>query len=261
MIVCALGIALFCVGRRVAGVLPKGQLPLAMGVAVLLAAPGILYAIYYLHLFDDWSGFVEFRAHRGTEYLAAGAGLLGGLLDPWVRRRFRASSWGLPTLLLVGLSVPFLKSMLTPVDAGTLSDRWENSVCLQSTASTCGPASAATILKFFGTEVTEAELARSAHTSASGTEIWYLMRTLRRLGFETRARTRVTDLDEVRLPAIAGIVNQASGAGHFVAILPGSDGHWLVADPLSGGVAHSPAEASRSIPFSGFFLEVSKPGG
>jgi ABC-type bacteriocin/lantibiotic exporter with double-glycine peptidase domain len=132
-------------------------------------------------------------------------------------------------------------------------------VCLQSTASTCGPAAAATILRSFDFRTTEAKLAAAAHTSASGTEVWYLIRELRRLGFAATPRTRVRVLGEVTSPAIAGVRNASTGTGHFVALVRRDEDTWHLGDPLTGGATCSTAEATNRFDFTGFFVEISEP--
>src|SRR5260370_33026524 len=59
------------------------------------------------------------------------------------------------------------------------------SPCLQTTYSTCGPASSASLLQAFGQDASEQQLARESFTSKGGTEIWYLARAFRRRGFRT----------------------------------------------------------------------------
>ena len=77
----------------------------------------------------------------------------------------------LPLLGVVFFSiVPSLKTLIGPLNLDDLEDRWDGEVCLQSNASTCGAASTASILRLLGTEVTESELAREAHSYSGGTE-------------------------------------------------------------------------------------------
>lgn len=257
-IVCALAIALYLLGRWAAVRFAPRWLPLMLAGGLVLAIPGVLFASYYLHCFDDWVGFISFRAYPGTEFLGAGAGFLAGVIDRLIRKHTRASGWAIPTLAFLGVTLPFLKPLLAPLDHSTLVDRWEGEICLQSTASTCGPASAATIVQFLGGRSTESELALAAHTSSSGTEIWYLIRALRPLGYEGTARCAVARLDEVHLPAIAGVRNKNTGAGHFVAIIQHKDNRWLIGDPLAGGAWFLLEEATQTFGFTGFFLEVGR---
>lgn len=220
------------------------------------ALPGVLYAVYYLHGFDDWAGYIEFRSCAGTEYLGAGAGMLAGLADHRARNRMRSSVWGVPAMLALGVSIPFLKPMLRPLDLDQLTERWEAAVCLQGTASTCGPASAATVARHLGHPISERELAAAAHTSASGTESWYLARALRVRGLQVLIRTREPGPDRVQLPAIAGVRNRLTGAGHFVAVIERQAGRWHVADPLHGGAWYADADLRSSFDFTGFFMEI-----
>jgi hypothetical protein len=250
--------AFYWMGRRSAQWISRQWLPVGVGAGVVLALPGVLAAAYYFHWYDDWAGFIEFRSAAGSEFLGAGAGWLAGLIDSPVRKRTGASAWAIPVFAFLGISLPFLKPMLVPLDRSALGDRWEGDTCLQSTASTCGPASAATVLRQLGCHATESQLAVAAHTSSSGTEVWYLIRALRPLGFAGKVRCAVLGLDTVRTPAIAGVRNKATGTGHFVAVTQVRDRRWFIADPLTGGGWYTHEEAVRTFDFTGFQLEVTR---
>ncbi|MFT4689105.1 MAG: hypothetical protein ACI9OD_001309 [Limisphaerales bacterium] len=78
----------------------------------------------------------------------------------------------LPLLAVTGFSIaPVIKPFIGPLPTGSLSNEWENGVCLQSSPSTCGVASMATILQHFGEEVSEPVLAAEPHSYVGGTEV------------------------------------------------------------------------------------------
>jgi hypothetical protein len=56
--------------------------------------------------------------------------------------------------------------------------RWKDDVCLQSTGFTCTPAAAATLLKVYGINTTESDMANRCSTSRSGTHVLGLARGL-----------------------------------------------------------------------------------
>jgi hypothetical protein len=151
-------------------------------LGLLFSIPGLLYVTYYLHVLDRAAWFYNFRAFPGTELLGSGLGLGAG----WLQSKMQLDSAGerivLPLIASGLLLVPFLKPLLDPVDLDQLSERCDGEVCMQSTGSTCGPASAATILRALGKPGSERELASEAFTSRGGTENWYLARALRRRG-------------------------------------------------------------------------------
>lgn len=125
---------------------------------------------------------------------------------------------------------------------------------MQSTPSTCGPASAATLLRAFGQRASERELAEEALTYQGGTENWYLARALRHRGLNVNVRI-VTPGDSFPAPSIAGVV-LPGGAGHFVAILDQSPLTITIADPLKGKMIVEKRRADQYYRFTGFFLEV-----
>ncbi|MFK5922022.1 MAG: cysteine peptidase family C39 domain-containing protein [Verrucomicrobiota bacterium] len=129
-------------------------------------------------------------------------------------------------------------------------------VCLQSTSSTCGAASGATILKALGVEVTESQLAAEAHSYMGGTEAWYLARALRKRGVTVRFRHGEGLDAEVNFPAIAGV--RLGKVGHFIAIL-GKEGElFQIGDPLRGEESLAAEDLLKRYGFTGFYMEVGR---
>jgi len=126
---------------------------------------------------------------------------------------------------------------------------------MQSTFSTCGPSSAATILKAFGQTASEKELASECLTSRGGTEIWYIARAFRRRGFRTQVQVQTAASMSPVSPAIAGVV-LPGGAGHFIAILSQTPTEITIADPMKGKLIVKRAELNNYYHFTGFFLII-----
>jgi len=152
------------------------------------------------------------------------------------------------------LLAPFAKPILRPLDRSALRDRWENGACLQSTESTCGPSSAATILRRMGhMEASEAILSNQAWSTSSGTEAWYLARAIRTLGANAEFQfNRFPDTAE--LPGILGV--RLGSIGHFIAIVGRDGDRWLICDPLIGEESITTAELHRRYQISDFFLHI-----
>lgn len=144
-----------------------GRSALLVG-ACILAIPGILYILYYAHAFDNAVWFYRFRAMPFCEVAASGLGAITGFLHTTFRPQSPGEKLVWPLVLFVLLFIPFMKPVLDPVDYGQLRQRCEGEVCLQSTQATCGPSSAATILKLFGQNASEQELARESFTYRGG---------------------------------------------------------------------------------------------
>ena len=168
----------------------------------------------------------------------------------------------LPLILLAHFSpvLPILATLwplAVPLKDSEFHDLWKNDVCLQSTYSTCGPASVCSILRRLGTNVSEKEVARAAFTYAGGTEAWYLARYVRSKGFITRFDFRPSFSPEVGFPAVLGV--SLGGSGHFIAILDITDNIVTFADPLHGQERIPVAAFQKRYPFSGFHLVITKP--
>lgn len=257
-----LAVALYGVGlalmRRVTRPLPRLLLFLP---ALALAAPGVLFTLYYAHLFDDQHWFCVFRAAPFTELTAAGMGVLAGMAQALLpKKRLLIAAWA-PTaliLLLFWLSVPYVKMLLTPIFVDPAKAAWRDGVSMQSTPSTCGPASAATVLRALGADISEAELARDAYSSQGGTENWYLARAIRRRGFSVNILQTRKETWELPIHAVAGTrLNSPTGPGHFIAIISRDGDHYTIGDPLRGRIVISPAKPD-GYHFTGFFLVIAR---
>jgi len=90
-------------------------------------------------------------------------------------------------------------------------DQWSGDVCLQTSSVTCTPSAAATLLRYHGIDVTEAQMARLCLTGPDGTSMLGLYRGLRIKADAAgrHVRAGVGDIDELRdprnLPAIIDV--------------------------------------------------------
>ena len=234
----------------------------ALAVFSLIAAvPAFLFAVYYVGVLGEAGWFYSFRALPGSEFSACGIGLLAGWFQTMrnqIQRISKQVSAGfIPFILLLCVGAPYLKQIFLRPDWNNFSDSWSEGVCLQSSESSCGPASAATLLKLFGKPATEREIAQESFTSRRGTENWYLIRTLRRHGlnaFYSIGRSNQTGLP---FPSIVGVrLGDNSGTGHFIAILGRSGNRYVVGDPLSGRKELDEAQLQNRYYFTGFSIVV-----
>jgi len=224
-------------------------------LAVILSIPGALFVIYYAHLFDNAAWFYQFRTAPYSELAASGLGALAGFLHCVFQPKSLREKLVLPVALGVLLFIPFIKSVLDPVDYGTLRPECDGEVCLQSTPSTCGPSSAATLLKLFGQNASEQELARESFTYRGGTEIWYIARVLQKRGFRMQFVIMPRDQIAPPIPSIAGVV-LPGGAGHFIAMMRANAEETTIGDPLKGKITIPRKELQSRYHFTGFFLQV-----
>lgn len=225
-------------------------------ISIILFLPAFLYNFYYLHWMDDAVWYYQFRALPGTELLAAGAGVLAGIVGAVCNKYKLLSNSFILCVLVLGIFVPHSKSALFPVDYSSLENKWRNGFCLQSSNSTCGPASAATILNHVGISMTEAELAKECYSYIGGTEIWYIARALEKRGFQCRFVIDKKDgIHDLPCPCIAGI---NIGAGHFITIIDKVQDAYIIGDPLVGRKRMKLEDVFQRLNFTGFFLVVSR---
>jgi len=162
----------------------------------------------------------------------------------------------LPLLGVAAFSIaPIIKPFIGPIPADTLQNQWDGEVCLQSTPSTCGAASSATILKQLGYDVTESELAAEAYSYIAGTEAWYIARAARSRGFKVNFIFK-DGLSPEDLPAVVGV--QLGSIGHFIPILGQEGDQFIVGDPLRGRELLSWDELHKRYHFTGFHMQIKK---
>ncbi len=178
-------------------------------------------------------------------------GVAGGLVSTFLPRVFLV----MPLLGVAAFSIaPTIKPFVGPISAGTFQDEWDGEICLQSTPSTCGAASTATILKQLGVNVTESDLAAEAHSYAGGTEAWYLARAARSRGFEVEFIFTPGFTPEDGLPAVVGV--RLGSVGHFIPILGQEGDKYIVGDPLRGRELLSRNQLNKLYDFTGFHMRI-----
>jgi hypothetical protein len=219
----------------------------------LLAVPAVWYTIYYLHVLPEYEWFYTLRSWPGSEFLVVFLGCAGGVAASLIPRRLL----GLPLFAVLVLAVPpYIKPLVASLPDDWFHERWEGEVCLQSTASTCGPASLTTILRHLGVSTTERQAARAAFSYEGGTEAWYLARYARSCGLSPRFVFHHSFSLEAGQPAVVGV--RLGGAGHFIAVLDVHDGRITYADPCSGERCLSLAEFQRRYDFTGFHMVIKR---
>lgn len=248
------------IAQRFAGT-PSWVLALVLPLCCL---PAVMYAGYYLHLVDEPVLLYRLRALNGSELLAGFIGLPMGWsavqLGRSHVRAVRLSTLGLAIAPML-VVIPYAKMTTSPLDHSYLKDQWSEGICQQSTGSTCGPSSAATLLRSFGMSGDEASLAREANTTASGTEVWFLARALRARGLTVSFLLTPPNPTTLPYPSIAGTrLGGQSGTGHFIAILGREGDRYVIGDPLGRRELVRGEDLNAKRYFTGFFLLVEQHG-
>ncbi|MGC4016852.1 MAG: cysteine peptidase family C39 domain-containing protein [Luteolibacter sp.] len=254
--ICSLTVAVavsLLLARRVDKIAPPNRKRWRLGVAILLTLlclPGLWFSAYYLHIFPETKLLYDLRAQPLSEWWLALFLPAAVAWSTFVPRVIAVAAYG---IAIAGMLPPFIKPILRPLDQTKLAGRWIDDACIQSTESTCGPASAATVLRFLGDKTaTERDLARRGWSTASGTEAWHLARALRRRG-------RTVDFEFKGLPSpdhLPGVMGMSvAGNGHFVALLKCEGDQWTIADPLVGMEVISRQDLEKR-EISPFFMRI-----
>lgn len=226
---------------------------------LLSAVPAVLFASNYIFCIPYAKWFYEFHALPGAEITS---GLMAGILGVmFASARLRPARLNTPilavcTLMAVGLlAMPFIKQLLWSADYASLQDKWQDGVCLQTSSCTCVPACGATVAKMLGGNLTEAQLARDAGTTRTGTESWYLMRALRRRQFEPEFR-RVRSIEDAPVRSIIGV--KIGDIGHVVVLLDKDKRGLTIGEPLHGRKHYSWSVFRRSYRPDGSVITIKK---
>jgi len=136
-----------------------------------------------------------------------------------------------------------------------LTGRWEQETMRQSRLFTCGPAAGATLLRAWGIQVTEGELAFAARTSFRGTELPLLADAIRNFGRRKPLTVKILSatfegLAEIDRPAILLVVKEKRRR-HAVTLLKMSDGKVLIGDPARGSCLLETSEFNRRYKWNG----------
>jgi len=217
----------------------------------LLSVPSVWFAVDYLHVLGEHAWFYTLRSWPGSEFLVVFLGCAGGVAASLLPRSLRCLP--LSAVLVIAVA-PYIKPLIGPISDSAFLDQWKGAVCLQSTPSTCGPASVTTILRHLGVDTTERATARAAYSYTGGTEAWYLARYVRSRGLSPRFDFRSTFSPAAGLPAVVGV--RLGSVGHFIAVLDFHDDQITFADPLRGEERLSLAEFQRRYEFTGFHLVI-----
>jgi len=147
--------------------------------------------------------------------------------------------------------MPVARSHFAPVEVAEEST-WRGEVCVQSHASTCAPAAAASLLRLAGIKTNEQEMTRACLTSRHGTEPLGLFRGLVTAvkhsdRYPIVASTNPDDwtgrsqLPNIALVKFADAHSNRSrrllgpwGEGHAVLVLGRTSTGWIIGDPAFG---------------------------
>ena len=223
-------------------------------VFVLLSIPALSFTVYYLHLFPDTVAYYEFRSMRGVELFVLFLGGAGGVVATFAPRLTMVLS----LTGVLGLAIaPFLKPLIGPISDTSFENQFKQKVVIQSTPSTCGPSSVATIMNQLEVPVSELETARAAYSYRGGTEAWYLARFVRSKGLEAEFVFLKGFSPDISLPLVAGV--GLGSVGHFIPILKKEGNDFITGDPLVGERRFTLSELLKHYQFTGFHMKVWKP--
>lgn len=248
-----LSIAAFVMTHKLLRPRPVSSRLLCFGVFSLLALPSVWFAVYYLHILPEHEWLYTLRSWSGSEFLVIFAGCAAGAAAALLPRRLL----GLPLSALLGLAVlPHVKPLIGPLPDSIFQERSRGDICLQSTMSTCGPASVTTILRRLGLSANERDIARATFSYSGGTEAWYLARYVRARGLSARFDFRETFSPDAGLPALVGV--RLGSVGHFIAVLDLRGDEVTFADPLKGEEHLPLAEFLQRYRFTGFHMVIQR---
>jgi len=217
---------------------------------------------YYFHWYDDWAWLLEMRSLRGIEVTIIFIGIFCAILQQNINKKMQFkdpfSRHNGVALLLVMVIAPYIKPILYTVEP-KWSEKWDQGVCIQTTPYTCGPASTATILNYYGIQRTEHEISHATYFTKHGTEPWYLARYIRQCGLEAHFISVPNRPADPPVPCIVGVrADSKKGKGHFITLLGKTPNTFFVGDPSLGLVELTKDDLFDIYYFVGFVIHVTK---
>ena len=220
--------------------------------AAVIFVISMLNGLHYVHVFDQSIVYYQFRSLEIADYLPALSGYALGYFVAHFRGLVYAPFKAIAIAAsLYAMFLPVAKEITNPLILYGAPRFVVNGVLVQRTNSTCGPCSLAVILDSYGISKSEDEIAMASRTSASGTELWYLARYARSLGFRAEFRF---DNGTVFESSIIGI--RLGQTGHFVAVLRVDGNEVLIHDSTSGLKTISFQDLRGRFQYSGISLLI-----
>jgi len=190
---------------------------------VILMVPSIFLVMHRpsLWLLPEWLELTLLWWSNG--FGAALFGLMFGLAWGSFKREALPNARALVmTLILCQSALLFMTAWMQRLVANQLSDvKWSGKMMLQSSGSSCAPASAANVAGLLGLHYSEQEMARFMSTRVAGTSPAFIIRGLQRAGIEGR-KLADPDVNFSTLPLPAILIVDHPGAGpesHAVAAI------------------------------------------
>ncbi len=239
-------------GRRTA----RRETLAALGFA-LLAWP-VLTGIVPDRLYFAYPSFALGQALFGTAFFLSG--VLARRYADTPLRRILQGVLGVVTVYFV-LADP-LWFALNARSLRALEGRISEGVTLQSEFYTCMPSALATVLRRWGIEASEGEVAHHMRTTFQGTSPNRVPVAARALGGRLGLDARVLDatLDELaRIDRPALLIGKAGSVRHAIALIALDERSVVIGDPLRGLIRVRRAELSRQFEWNGLAIVITAP--
>lgn len=244
-------------GWRIArGKIQRGQLA-AIGFA-LLAWP-VLCGIVPDRLYLAYPSFPMGPALFGTAFFLSG--VLARSFAETALRRILQGVLAVATVYFV-LAVPlwfaFNADALRKLDGFT-----RGGVTIQTEYYTCMPSALATVLRRWGIEASEGELAYRLRTSFQGTSPVTVPGAVREIGRGVALDARIVDStfeELLRIDRPAILVGKVGAVRHAVALMALDEREVVIGDPLKGPVRSRREDLARHFKWNGLAIIMTAPG-
>lgn len=251
----AISVAMLVLGKRISKKTEDKKVKIILWtIFFIVSLPSLVVLLLPVFYTPAW--MIEFKAIRGVELLTVFVALFIGfavnemsIKNGIVLNKYKKYFYMISIFILIPQYINYFPIL---VDYDNFKDEWIDGVCIQSEDFTCAPSCMATVYNFFGQKKTEVEMAKSLHTSRSGTSLSQVLRYARQNKMGVRCKVS-KELDYISVPAILEV--EVSGIGHVVVYLGMNGGKYIIGDPLVGRIEISKEQLLNDYKFGGVLLE------
>lgn len=230
-------------------------------VSFIVTVFWLFYNLTIFH-FMDMLKLIRILSYGKVEYSSFFVGIFSAMVQCWINNRYKIKGLfsrhnGMVFVIILMLPI-YIYPIIYPVETNFL-DRWKDGVCLQSSPESCGPASVATMLRYYNIIKTEEEISPGVYLSKMGTDLWHLARYFRKYGLKVEIFPVSDKPEDIPVPCLAMVFQENSqGFNHCIVIFNKTRTTYTIGDPQYGLFTWPKSRVFQQYQFQGFIIHVTQ---